>query len=92
MQVPKRKHYGSSILSTLTTPVNNERNRPMRNFHIGGRNDVRSAHKIHFQFKAAPAVMVVAYGVDAALHTGFIMMVAYFAIMMIEGKEMTIEE
>lgn len=64
----------------------------MRSFHIGGKNDVRASHKIHFHFKAAPAVMVVAYGVDAALHTGFIMMVAYLAIMLIEGKEMAIEE
>lgn len=64
----------------------------MRNFHIGGKNDVRASHKVHFHLKAEPMVLVIAYGVDAALHTGFIMMVAYFAIMVIQGKELTIEE
>jgi len=59
----------------------------MRNFHIGGRNDVGRAHKIHFHFKSSAMVMIIGYGVDSALHTGVIMMVAYLATMVLEGGE-----
>lgn len=59
----------------------------MRNFHIGGKNDVRSAHKIHFHFKSSAMVIIIGYGVDAALHTGVVMMVAYLMSMILEGGE-----
>lgn len=59
----------------------------MRNFHIGGKNDVRSAHKIHFHFKSSAMVIIVGYGVDAALHTGVVMMIAYLMSMVLEGGE-----
>ncbi len=60
----------------------------MRSFHIGGKNDVRTAHKIHFHFKSSVAVIVIGYGVDSALHTGVIMMVAYLMSMVLEGGEL----